>query len=407
MEKRSWIIGKEHYRWLICGVCFFELFASIGISSSVFSVHLPFMKAADGLSNTECSMILTVRNLCSLLMLPVIDQYLDRMGMRKGIAVGACMVAAGFFIYSRAKGPGMYVMGAVVIGIGFTCSGMLPVSSLLDRWFHTHKALAIGICSAGSGVSMILLPPVITYAAQRSSLKKVFLGESVFILLAALVFFFLVRDTSRGEGMGQRAGKAAGTRTVPLKRAVSIKAVLLMVAAGTLAAVAYGVVPNLSLLYAEQGFSLERIAFLISLNGSTITLAKCLFGLAADRAGALKANVVFYSLLLGGMSLCCLAGTGSYRVACAAMLLLGLGASLCTVGLSVFALVLSSEGDYSQKAKWIQTAYAAGTVAIGPIGGLIADWSGSFIWAYRSFLLPVILSFIAAVAGIRREKEGP
>lgn len=402
-----------HYRWLVCGACFLELFAAIGVSSSVFSVHLPFMKAFDGLSNTECSMILTVRNLCSLLMLLVIDRYLDRLGMRKGIVIGALLVAAGFYIYSIAEGPGVYCVGAVIIGIGFTCSGMLPVSTLLDQWFHTHKALAIGICSAGSGVSMILLPPVITYAAQKVSLERVFLLEAVFIAAVALLFFAVVKDLPAGTGGAadtekdvytEKAKDAERGRHRRAYTTVSTPGtILLMFAAGTLSAVAYGAVPNLSLLYAEQGFSLERIAFLITLNGSTITFAKCLFGMIADRAGALKTILLFYSILLGGMALCCFAWTGSYALAGMAMLLLGMGSSLCTVGLSVFALVLSSETDhdYSQKAKWIQTAYSVGTVIVGPAGGIIADRSGSFIWAYMLFIIPAVLSFMAAAAGIR------
>ena len=109
---------------------------------------------------------------------------------------------------------------------------MVPVSILMTRWFDDHRALAISICSAGSGLGSIILPPVVTGLLSTLSMQAVFRIEAAFILCCAVIIYAIMRnyphdmDLNRlgenreklrkeaAEAMAPRQEKPAITQTV-------------------------------------------------------------------------------------------------------------------------------------------------------------------------------------------------
>ena len=82
---------------LTCAGCTGMLLVTSGIVMNVFSAAQPYILAQNGFTNTQTSLIITVRSAVYLLCMLLIERYYARMGYRTGCAL-ACMLAAGSFV---------------------------------------------------------------------------------------------------------------------------------------------------------------------------------------------------------------------------------------------------------------------------------------------------------------------
>ena len=46
--------------------------------------------------------------------------------------------------------------------MGYCLAGMVPISLAVGRWFQDRQGLALGLASAGSGVSTVFAPVLLT-----------------------------------------------------------------------------------------------------------------------------------------------------------------------------------------------------------------------------------------------------
>ncbi|MBQ8263796.1 MAG: hypothetical protein IJY96_03340, partial [Oscillospiraceae bacterium] len=71
---------KQKNPWLVCVGCTLLLFCNVGLTTSSFSVYQPYLIGIIGLSNTQASMVITVRTLFSLLGVFAVQKYLELTG---------------------------------------------------------------------------------------------------------------------------------------------------------------------------------------------------------------------------------------------------------------------------------------------------------------------------------------
>ena len=136
---------RLHYSWFICAGGTLLLFCTVGLNTSAFSVYQPYMIAAGGLSNTQGSEITTLRSLAALLSFLLVEGYYRRTDLRLGVTLAAVGSALAFVLFGLARDFAGYCLAAIVAGVAYGFGGMIPVSMLIDRWFRSHKALALGI----------------------------------------------------------------------------------------------------------------------------------------------------------------------------------------------------------------------------------------------------------------------
>ena len=75
-------------------------------------------------------------------------------------------------------------------GIGYGLETMMPISLLIDRWFAYKKALALSICTIGSGLASIIFPPIIAAVIKEYHLSV------AFFMLAASILLLGINDIS-------------------------------------------------------------------------------------------------------------------------------------------------------------------------------------------------------------------
>ena len=453
------VMGKIFYGWIVCGVCTLLIFISMGTASNGLSVFLPYIIKACELTNTQASSLVTLRCAFAFLSMLVISLYYKRVGYRLGTCISALCCCAAYSIYSFANTYPQFCVGASMAGISYGLGSMIPVSILMNRWFVRHRALAIGICASGSGLAVIILPPILTGIILRFSLRAAFLVTAGFTLVAAVLVYLLIREKpadmgleALGEGDRIEPHKSKFRRSEPRRnasersasdrtaadRAAADRSAADQSASGLSASerlaarrksskgnpdtqsdsvwiligmvcVIMGGLSNpgfvhLSVLYTSEGYAPMTVAFLISLCGIVLTLGKVLCGGVADLMGGLKASLLFIGLLLAGLVMCCFAFTGSVPLAAIAVFLFGVGSPVCTVGIPVWAGDLSEPKDYPKTVRNLQLIYAAGAMLFASTPGVIADHLGSYIPVYAIFAISLAGTAVCLIAAYRLRK---
>jgi len=384
-----------HYSWLICAGCTLLLFCTAGLTTSAFSVYQPYLIAEGGLSNVQGSEIITIRSLSAVIAFLFVERFYRKMDIRLGVLIAALGSAGSFILFGIAHDFAGYCIAAASMGVFYGLGGMIPVSILIGRWFKSYRVLALGICAAGTGVATVVAPPVVTLMIERGSLAYSFYLEAGFICIAAVVLFITLRNWPEEKGLTPLFTGKVETEFVrenpetEASRGIVISMFAAVILIGIIANVGFA---HVSVLYKSEGFDSMQVAFIVSFVGAALTAGKIIYGTITYRMGAYRSGYLFFGLLIAGEILCCLAGTSSLVISLIAMACLGLGLPLATVGLSVFAADIAKTSEYGKMVKRFQMAYMIGSLVFGPLPGLIADATGSYVPFY------VLLSVLAMIA---------
>ena len=387
---------RRHYEKVIVGCCFLFIFANIGLASTAFSVHQPYLVAMDGIGDTGGSLILSVRTLVSFVAMLVVDRYYRALDVRAGVSLACLFTAVGFCVYSMAGSLPMFFGGAVLLGLGYGLGGMVAMTYLANRWFSAGIGGVVGFASMGSGLASIVMPLIVVRVIEASSLSAAFVVEACVAGCIGLVSFLLIRNQPSELGLEPYEGKQGRKRTAhemapaPRGERLAILAAMAMVGAYCCGAVTF-----LSVLATSSGFDAGFAALLVSITGVTLTGAKFAAGELFDHLGPPRASAIMFAFALVGFVLACLVGLGSKAIMVVAAAALGAGLSLGSVGVSVWSLDLSDPANRARQVRNFQVAYALGGFIANTLPGIMKDLVGTYVVSYAAMLvLTAIAAFI-------------
>lgn len=389
---------KIHFAWYVCIGCALLLFCTSGLTVNAFTIYQPYILRQGGLTNAQSSMLITVRSLFSFLGMLLTGWYYRKLSLRIGMLLSGLTVALSFFVYGLARSYGAYVLAAAITGIGYGFGTMIPVAITLEHWFLKEQTLAIGICSAVTGLSTLGIPSLLTACIEDFGLAATFLGESTVIVALTLISFLLVRDRPGDIGMqpfgyGEHVEQSETSRHESgLKRADWILVVPMLLLLGGFTSVGYS---HLTVHLNALGYQPTVTALAITVSGVALMAGKTGYGVVSDRIGNYRTNWLFGVILLIGLTLCCAMGN-RLPLMFAAMCAYGIGLGLTTVGLTAWVGDWSREDQYDDNTRRFQLGYSGGALVFSALPGILADRAGgSYIPAYFFFLLSAV-----AVIGI-------
>ena len=407
---------RIYYGWLICAACTLLIFISMGMVSNGFSVFMPFIMERYGLTNAQTSSLVTLRCLVVLLAMLTTGVYYDRLGMRLGTALAAGFAGVAYLCYAFGRSYPLFGVGAAISGLSYGFGSMIPASILMSRWFVRHRALALGICSAGSGVATIVLPGLFTWLVERLGLTAGFQAGCGMIFTGAALIFLIIREEPSALGLVRLGEEAADEGETSKKNApvpgpgrnMSPGVWVIMIAAclfmGGVGSPGFN---HLTVLLSGEGFDPVHVALLFSVLGVTLTVGKILFGQYTDRAGGFRSTLLFGAVLLGGFGLSCLSFLRSLPLGMAAALAIGMGYPIATVGPSIWAGDLSEPERFPVTVRRLQVCYALGSLLFSGMPGILADRLGSYIPAYGIFTAQIAVGLLFVVWSYRRTLRRP
>ena len=355
---------------LSCAGCTLMLFVTCGLAFNVFSAAQPYILTQNGFTNTQTSLITTVRSAAYLLGTFAIGRYYRRLGYRAGCALAAVLACVSFLLFAAAKSLAAYYFAGAVAGVSYALGSMVPASILMRRWFRAHSGLAIGICSAGTGLATVVFSPLFTAIAESSGVDRAFLWTAAFCAAAAVLVFFLIRSDPAALGLepwGTAVPESAQERALHALHPSRLRWALLLLAVLLVSGIGATGFTHLMTLYISEGMDAMRTAAAFSLCGLALMAGKCVCG-----------------------ALCVLAPMKSEALMLASSVFLGFGGSLNTVGLSIWAGDLSTPERYEKTLRLFQGAYGLGGIVLSFLPGAIADLAGGYASAYAVFTVMLV-----------------
>ena len=147
--------NPPHRAWLVCLGGALAMFAVMGLGVNVFSIYQPEIIRLNGFTDAQGSWITTTRSLFILATLLCVNQLCTRFGLRRVMSAGVLLVGLSCLCFAFADRFLLYCAAAALTGVGYCLAGMVPISLAVGRWFQDRQGLALGLASAGSGVSTV------------------------------------------------------------------------------------------------------------------------------------------------------------------------------------------------------------------------------------------------------------
>ncbi|MFI5033767.1 MAG: MFS transporter [Reyranellales bacterium] len=136
----------------------------------------------------------------------------DRIGLRRTVAIGAVMIAAGLALSSVGAIWTLYVGHAL---LGFLGNGGVypPLLVYVSRWFERRRGAAIALISSGQYVAGVVWPFFFERGMTAFGWQEVMLVYGVFALVLILPMTLFLKDPPKPAPMPmRRAGTRAGER---------------------------------------------------------------------------------------------------------------------------------------------------------------------------------------------------
>lgn len=146
--------NRLYYGWVLAFVAFTTILVAYGVRYS-FSVFYVELLKEFGWSRAATASIQSLNILVYGFTGPFAGFLLNRYG-RKVLPIGAIALGLGTIGSGLAHELWQFYGLAVVIAAGMVCSGFVPQSAILSRWFVRYRGTAQGIGSAGYGGAFVI-----------------------------------------------------------------------------------------------------------------------------------------------------------------------------------------------------------------------------------------------------------
>jgi OFA family oxalate/formate antiporter-like MFS transporter len=123
------------------------------------------------------------------LTMPVAGYLVDRVGARRLLVAGVTLVGGGFLAMSQIQALWQFYISASIIAVGMSLGGLPVCTVAIAHWFEKRRGRALGIVSAGEGVSGIMVLVAVLLIAVfewRTGLMILGIGQMAICIPLAL-----------------------------------------------------------------------------------------------------------------------------------------------------------------------------------------------------------------------------
>lgn len=388
------LLGRDAtVRWIVVAAVWITLAIAFGIYFS-FSVFFVALLDEFGWSRGATAGAFSVSSVVQGLLSPVIGTLVDRLGPRRVILTGACLLGGACLLSSRITSLwSLYLMTGVLVAAGVCAVGWVPTAALIARWFAERQGSVMGLAFSGMGMGVLVIGPLAQWliAARGWRTAYLVLGMGTLVVLVPLVWLG-VRDAPRAGEPARVVRRVSSTGGREIRAALRTRPFWALFFAYLFTPLAvFPVVTHQVAFAVDQGFPRLFVAGVFGIVGLMSIAGRIVFGVLADRIGrAASASLSFACTALGTL---CLMGIETWRHAAplyAYALLFGLG-------FGARGPIITAMASQLFQGKRFGVIYGILSVGNG-IGGGIGPWFGGVIHdvtgSYRAAFL-ITIAFCA------------
>lgn len=191
---------RQRYALIVLAVTFLCLLAAAGVRSAPSVLMLPWERAF-GWDRSTISLAAGTGIFLYGLMGPFAAALMQSFGLRRTLS-GALMLmslSAALSLFMSEPWQLIATWG-VLSGIGSGCVALVLAATIVNRWFLSHRGLAMGVLSASTATGNLLFLPVLAALSEHGGWRAVV--TAVAVVTATLVPLVLLLLPERPSAIG-------------------------------------------------------------------------------------------------------------------------------------------------------------------------------------------------------------
>jgi MFS family permease len=304
-------------RWLVVTGCFMGVLTGPVLVASTFSVFFATLIQSEHWSSVGIAFAYSLYIVIYGLSGPVVGRWCERFGPKRVVLSGAALIAGGFALLGFVREVWQFCILYGLLGVTAGMTGIVPLATLVFRWFASNRGLAMGVASSGT-LGGLFLSPLAYFLIEQFGWRRAYavLGIGAGLLLFATVLATVgdtPKGTARSEGARAQSEKAEETRpespardlTLPdltLRKAMGTRPFWLLTASGFLFLCALtGILAHAVPLALDRGLARSLAALSLGMIIGVGPAGRVGLGYMADRYPARK--ILVWSFLLQGLAI--------------------------------------------------------------------------------------------------------
>ena len=398
--------GKIHYAWWVMVVSAAIYAASVGIIVSCAGLLYRAVAQDFGVGVSEISLYTSIMYLTITILLPFSGKVINKFDIRYILAVAGLINALAFGLMSTYTAAWQFYLSGLALGVGstFLIYGTIPL--LMNNWFKTKSATALGFAMAFMGIGGATFAQITGALIESIGWRSTYMTLGITVAVLIIPFSLIVIRTSPeklnmkpygADDVVEDDKPAVPVTGLMKKQALKTPAFYIVLGFtgifGLVSTVGFHV-PN----YIQSvGFSAAFAATGVTCVTIGQTAGKFLLGAVNDKFGpkiALSAGIG--SGIVGVLLLFISANLG-LAVLFAGALLFGIGYSGSTLLPPIVIREVFGTRDYASIYTTIMSASTLGVAFGTTLFSFIFDSTGSY---YTVFILVIILFAVAIASSV-------
>jgi sugar phosphate permease len=157
-----------------------------------FGAYVAVLRDDRGWSKTELSFAAALHQMEAAILGPLLGWIIDRFGAQGVIRTGVVVLGCGFMLLSRIETLAAFYGAFLVVALGSSLCGFMPLNISLIYWFERKRARALSTLGLGLALGGIAVPLVAWFIATYGWRATAF-GSGVIILLIGFPLSFVIR----------------------------------------------------------------------------------------------------------------------------------------------------------------------------------------------------------------------
>ena len=193
--------GRIHYGWVVVGVMFAMIVASVGVRAAPGVLIVP-LEQAFGWSNATISGAVSLNIALFGLVGPFTAAMMRTFGLRRTVLCSMALLALGAGSSSFVRQPWqLYLTWGVLVGIGSGAGMVGLAAAVANRWFVERRGLVVGLLTAGNASGQLVFLPLLASLAQSFGWQAVPRTSAVVLLCLMPVVALLLAETPASVGL--------------------------------------------------------------------------------------------------------------------------------------------------------------------------------------------------------------
>jgi sugar phosphate permease len=157
-----------------------------------FGAYVAVLRDAFGWSKTELAFAAALHQMEAAVIGPILGWIIDRFGAQGVIRTGVTVLGVGFMLLSQIESLPAFYGAFIVIALGSSMCGFMPLNVSLIYWFEKKRARALSTLGLGLALGGIAVP-LVAWCMTGYGWRATAFGSGVLILLAGLPLSFVIR----------------------------------------------------------------------------------------------------------------------------------------------------------------------------------------------------------------------